>query len=125
MFRRTNIRCRFRSKSRRAELGPDECKPVNISLLINRFDPERAQKEESVSISDMEELFGLPLIGVIPESKEVLTCTNVGNPVIMLADEGVPAANAFKDMVDRFCGEKRDLRFIDPEPQSLFKKLFG
>jgi septum site-determining protein MinD len=98
---------------------------VNISLLINRFDPERAQAEESVSISDMEELLGLPIVGVIPESKEVLPCTNVGNPVITLAKDGVYAAKAFEDMVDRFRGEKRDLRFITPEPESLFKKLFG
>jgi septum site-determining protein MinD len=106
-------------------LGPNECKPVNISLLINRFDAQRAQAEESVSISDMEELLGLPLLGVIPESKEILPCTNVGNPVITLANDGVPAANALEDMVDRFLGEKRDLRFVTPEPESLFKKLFG
>jgi septum site-determining protein MinD len=113
------------SKSRRAELGPGGCKPVNMSLLINRFDAERAQREESVSITDMEELLGLPLIGVIPESRDVLTCTNLGNPVVTLADDGVPAGKAFEDMVDRFLGEKRDLRFIEPEPVSLFKKLFG
>ena len=113
------------AKSKRAELGPDECKPVNMSLLINRFDAKRAAADESVGISDMEELLGLPLVGVIPESKDVLTCTNVGSPVISLAEDGVPAAKAFEDMVDRFCGEKKDLRFVTPEPESLFKKFFG
>ena len=29
------------SKSRRAELGPDEAKPVTQTLLINRYDPQR------------------------------------------------------------------------------------
>jgi septum site-determining protein MinD len=96
-----------------------------MSLLINRFDPQRAQAEQSVSIADMEELLGLPLLGVIPESKEVIPCTNVGNPVITLASENVPAAKAFEDMVDRYLGEKRDLRFVTPEPESLFKQLFG
>ena len=96
-----------------------------MSLLINRFDPKRAQAEESVSIKDMEELLGLPLLGVIPESKEVLPCTNLGNPVVTLASQGVPAAKAFEDMVGRYLGEKHDLRFINPEPDSIFKKLFG
>lgn len=50
------------NKCRRAELDPGECKPVGMTLLINSFDAERAQKEESVSsIADMEELLGLPL----------------------------------------------------------------
>lgn len=113
------------SKSKRAELGPDECKPVKMSLLINRFDAKRAAADESVSISDMKELLGLPLVGVIPESKEVLTCTNIGSPVITLGDDDVPAAKAFEDMVDRFCGEEKELRFIEPEAESFFKKLFG
>jgi septum site-determining protein MinD len=96
-----------------------------MSLLINRFDAKRAEAEESVSITDMEELLGLPLVGVIPESRDVLTCTNVGSPVITLANDEVPAARAFEDMVDRFCGEKKELRFVTPEPESLFRKLFG
>lgn len=33
------------SKSRRAELGPDEAKPVTQTLLINRYDPERVSTE--------------------------------------------------------------------------------
>ena len=54
------------SKSRRAELGQNECLPVQQSLLINRYDPARAQAEESLAISDIEELLGLPVVGVIP-----------------------------------------------------------
>ena len=115
----------YRSKSRRAELGPENCKPVNISLLINRFDPKRAEAQETVSIADMLELLGLPLLGVIPESSHILPCTNLGNPVITLSKENVPAAQAFEDAVDRFLGEDRDLRFVTPEPESLLRKLFG
>jgi septum site-determining protein MinD len=33
------------SKSRRAELGPDNAKPVTQTLLINRYDPERVRTE--------------------------------------------------------------------------------
>jgi septum site-determining protein MinD len=112
------------SKSRRAELGPGACLPVSQTLLINRYDPARAEAEESLAINDMTELLGLPVLGVIPESKHVLPCTNLGQPVITL-EETVPAAGAFQDMVDRFLGQEKELRFITPEPVSFFARMFG
>ena len=112
------------SKSRRAELGPGACLPVSQTLLINRYDPVRAEAEECLAINDMTELLGLPVVGVIPESKDVLPCTNLGQPVITL-DEKVPAAGAFQDMVDRFLGKEKELRFVTPEPVSFFEKMFG
>jgi len=112
------------SRSRRAELGPDECLPVSMSLLINRYDAKRAEAEESLAISDMTELLGLKVVGVIPESTEVLTCTNLGNPVITLPEE-IPAAGAFLDLTDRFLGEEKEMRFTTPEPVSFFGRFFG
>lgn len=112
------------SKSRRAELGHNECFPVQQSLLINRYDPARAEAEESLAISDIEELLGLPVVGVIPESREVLTCTNTGSPAILLEDE-VPVSGAFRDTVARFSGDEKELRFIRPEPVSFFRRIFG
>lgn len=112
------------SRSRRAEIGGDTL-PVSQTLLITRYDPVRVQAEESLSIKDIEELLGLPVVGVIPESKSVLTCTNIGSPVISLVDKAEPAALAYLDMVDRYLGKERELRFITPEPVSFFKRIFG
>ena len=112
------------SRSRRAEFGEPDAKPVSQTLLITRYDPVRAQAEESLAIADIEELLGLPVVGVIPESKSVLTCTNLGNPVITLGEKD-PAAGAYSDMVDRFLGENKQLRYITPEPVSFFKRIFG
>ena len=111
------------SRSRRAEIG-DGAAPVSQSLLITRYDPARAEAEESLSLADIEELLGLPVVGVIPESRDVLTCTNLGQPVISL-DGDNPAAGAYSDMVDRFLGVEKDLRFVTPEPVSFFKRFFG
>lgn len=36
-----------------------------------------------LSLADIQELLGLEVLGLIPESKAVLTSTNVGQPVIM------------------------------------------
>jgi len=111
------------SRSRRAEIGGD-VSPVLQTLLITRYDPVRAEAEESLSIADIEELLGLPIIGVVPESKDVLTCTNLGNPIITMGTEN-PASGAYSDMVYRFLGKERDLRFVTPEPVSFFKRIFG
>ncbi len=87
------------SRSRRAEIGEgknDGCAAVSQTLLITRYDPVRAEAEETLAITDMKELLGLPVIGVIPESKDVLTCTNLGKPIISLGEEN-PAAGAYME----------------------------
>lgn len=107
------------SKSRRAEVGAE---PVVQRLLVTRYDPERAAKEESLRLEDISELLGLPLIGVIPESKAVLTSTNLGQPVITATDR---AGEAYKDLVKRFLGEEIEFRFIKPEERGFFARIFG
>jgi len=107
------------SKSRRAERNETD---VVQRLLVTRYDPERAAKEESLSLEDIGELLGLPLLGVIPESKAVLTSTNLGQPVITASDN---AGEAYKDLVKRFLGEKVEFRFVKQEEKSFFARMFG
>jgi len=113
------------ARSRRAEL---DATPVTQTLLITRYDAQRADDGESLSITDIQELLGLPLVGVIPESKAILTCTNLGTPVITLGDKD-RAACAYKDMVDRFSGDENvEWRYTTAEPASFFSRvgqLFG
>mgnify|MGYP003385546179 CR=1 FL=1 len=96
--------------------------PVKQHLLVTRYDPDRAAADEALGLADITELLGLPLVGVIPESKSVLTSCNLGQPVIMGEDN---AAGAYKDAVRRLLGEEVPLRFIDVEEKSFFAKLFN
>ena len=89
---------------------------------MTRYDPVRAARDEMLSLQDIEELLGLPLIGVIPESKQVLTSTNLGQPVIMSEDK---AGQAYDDIVRRFLGETVPLRFLDVQQPSFFDRVFG
>jgi septum site-determining protein MinD len=107
------------SKSRRAEMN---LSAVNQRLIVTRYDPVRAQKDEMLSLDDISELLGLPLLGVIPESKAVLTSCNVGQPVITAGTDN--AAEAYKDMVDRFLGIDKPLRFTKVEEEGFFKRVF-
>ncbi|RLN92635.1 hypothetical protein BBJ28_00020396, partial [Nothophytophthora sp. Chile5] len=75
------------SKSLRAK---EEREPVKQRLLINRYDANRVKSDDC--LSDIEEMLGLPVCGVIPESAHVLTSSNMGQPVITA--EGEKAAVA-------------------------------
>ncbi len=110
----------LQSKSRRAERGEE---PVKEHLLLTRYDAGRVQRGEMLTLTDVQEILAIPVMGVIPESESVLTASNVGTPVIMNKDS--VAGQAYADAVARFLGEQRELRFLKAEKKGLFSRLFG
>ena len=109
----------LQSKSRHAEKGEQ----VKEHLLITRYNPDRVASGEMLSVKDIEDVLRIPLLGVIPESQSVLQASNVGLPVIH--QEGVPAAEAYKDVVARLLGENRPMRFLEAEKKGFLQRLFG
>ncbi|MFT3963081.1 septum site-determining protein MinD [Propionivibrio sp.] len=110
----------IQAKSRRAIAGGE---PVKEHLLITRYSPKRVDEGEMLSYKDVQEILRVPIIGVIPESETVLQSSNQGTPVIHLKDSDV--AHAYADVVDRFLGETKPLRFVDYEKPGLLRRLFG
>jgi septum site-determining protein MinD len=111
----------LQAKSKRGADGKGE--RVREHLVITRFAPVRAAAQEMLSIKDIRELLGIPLLGVIPESESVLIASNNGTPVIH--DTSSPSGQAYEDLVARFLGEKRPLRFVTAEKKGFFGRLFG
>ncbi|SDD20239.1 septum site-determining protein MinD [Aquimonas voraii] len=107
------------SKTRRAERG----ERVAEHLLLTRYNPKRVEAGEMMSIADVEEVLGIKAIGVIPESPDVLSSSNKGEPVIL--DEASPAGQAYSDAVARILGDSRPMRFTQVEKKGLLQKLFG
>jgi septum site-determining protein MinD len=107
------------SKTRRAERG----ERVQEHLLLTRYNPKRVEAGEMMSIADVEEVLGIKAIGVVPESPDVLSSSNKGEPVIL--DESSPAGQAYTDAVARILGESRPMRFTQVEKKGLLQKLFG
>ncbi|HOZ04748.1 MAG TPA: septum site-determining protein MinD [Arenimonas sp.] len=106
------------SKTRKAENG----ERVKEHLLLTRYSPERVEKGDMLSIDDVQEILGLNVIGVIPESPEVLQSSNSGVPVIL--DETSNAGMAYVDAVARILGEDKPLRFTTVEKKGFFSKMF-
>ena len=107
------------SKTRRAELGEGV---VEQHLLLTRYNPNRVVAGDMMSIADVQEILGIEVVGVIPESEGVLAASNAGIPVIL--DEGSNAGLAYEDAVARLLGESRPLRFIDAQKKGLLSRLF-
>jgi septum site-determining protein MinD len=108
------------SKTRRAIEGQEG---VKEHLLITRYNPSRVQEGHMLSLEDIQEILRIPLLGVVPESETVLQASNQGLPAIHLKDSDV--AGAYQDLVARFLGEERPMRFTEAAKPGLFKRLFG
>ena len=108
------------SKTQRAIDGAE---PIKEHLLITRYNPNRVQDGQMLSLTDVQEILRIPLIGVIPESHTVLDASNQGLPAIHM--KGTDVAEAYGDVIERFLGHERPLRFIEAEKPGFFKRLFG
>ena len=107
------------AKSKRAEDGGS----VKTHLLITRYSPARVESGEMLSLDDVQHLLRISLIGIIPESEAVLQASNAGTPAIHNA--GTDVSEAYKDVVARFLGEEKPMRFIEVPKTPFWKRLFG
>ncbi|OGT52522.1 MAG: septum site-determining protein MinD [Gammaproteobacteria bacterium RIFCSPHIGHO2_12_FULL_41_15] len=106
------------SKTGRAVEGQE---PIKEHLIITRYNSNRVDSGEMLSIEDIKELLGIELMGVVPESEAVLDASNKGQPVIHNLSSS--AGQAYTDIVARFLGEDVPMRFIEKE-KGFFKRLF-
>ena len=108
------------SKTKRAIEGRA---PIQEHLLLTRYDPERVEKGEMLSVQDVKDILAIPLVGIIPESKSVLKASNTGTPVIL--DDQSDAGSAYQDAVARFLGEDKPMRFVHTERKGILRRIFG
>ena len=108
------------SKTKRAIEGGT---PIVEHLLITRYNPNRVDEGHMLSLSDIQDILRIKLIGVTPESEAVLQASNQGLPAIHL--KGTDVAEAYEDLVARFLGEDRPLRFTEAQKIGFFKRIFG
>jgi septum site-determining protein MinD len=107
------------SKTEKAERG----ERIDKHLLITRFNAVRAGRGEMLSIEDVLEILSTPLLGIIPESEEVLKGSNVGCPVVLNSPSSA-SARAYADAARRLKGENIAMS-VPSERTRLFEKLFG
>jgi septum site-determining protein MinD len=107
------------SKTVRAEKG----ERVEKHILITRYDAARASRGEMLSIEDVLEILATPLLGIVPESQDVLRASNVGSPVTLSNPASAPA-RAYLDATRRLLGEKLEMS-VPAERVGLMNRLLG
>ena len=107
------------SKTNRAASGDR----MEKQLLLTRFEPGRSSRGEMLSIEDVLDILSIPLLGVIPESEEILRASNLGAPVTINGSVS-PAARAYREAARRLVGETVPIA-IPNEKKTFLNRLFG
>src|SRR5215813_3184481 len=107
------------SKTEKAEKG----QRIDKHVLITRYDAQRAARGEMLNIEDVLEILSTPLLGIIPESEEVLRASNIGSPVTLNNPVSAPA-RAYFEAARRLKGETIPMH-VPSESRGIFNKLFG
>jgi septum site-determining protein MinD len=107
------------SKTLRAERG----ERIDKFLLVTRYDAGRASRNEMLKVEDVLEILSIPLLGIIPESEEVLKASNIGSPVTLNNPNSAPS-RAYFDAAKRLKGETLDV-VIPMQRSGFISRLFG
>ena len=106
-------------KTARAERGEQ----VSKHVLITRYDCGRASRGEMLGIDDILDILATPLLGIIPESQDVLRASNVGSPVTLNNAASAPA-RAYIDAARRLKGETIAM-MVPVERKRFMDRLLG
>jgi len=83
-----------------------------ISLLVNRIRPKMVKTDDMMSIDDVKNILGVPLVGVIPDSEQVIIASNRGEPLVLEEKLSLPGL-AFENTARRLVGEEVEFLNLD------------
>mgnify|MGYP006137185997 CR=1 FL=1 len=99
---------------------------IKIVLLINKLRSLRVYKRGMISKQNVKDVLGLPIIGIIPESEDVVMASNRGEPLVLndvLSQSGLAFDNAAKRIIDETVG-LIDLNLSKKESNFFFVRVF-
>ena len=95
-------------------------------LLVNRVKPKMIKLQNMMSIEDIEDILGVPVIGVVPDSERVIIASNRGEPLVLDRTLSAPGL-AFEQTARRLQGENvpfPDLNALNTNSKNPVKRLF-
>jgi septum site-determining protein MinD len=107
------------AKTLKAERG----ERIEKHLLVTRYDAARAARNEMLKVEDVLEILSVPLLGIIPESEEVLKASNIGSPVTLSNPTSAPS-RAYFEAAKRLMGEAGNV-VVPMERTGFISRLFG
>ncbi len=94
----------------------------SINLIVNRLRPEMVAMDEMISVEDIVDLLVIPLIGIVPDDKRIITSSNKGEPLV-LNPEGVLPALAIQNIARRIQGYEVPFLDLKTTPDNFFTKI--
>ena len=80
--------------------------------------------DDMMSIDDVQNILGIPLIGIIPDSEEVIIASNRGEPLVLEEKLSLPGL-AFENTACRLEGQKVDFLDFSTTTKNPVKRLLG
>jgi septum site-determining protein MinD len=106
------------AKSQKAIDGEE----VEKHIIVNRLKPDLVEKGDMLSVEDVLHILSLPLIGIVPDTEEIVSSTNIGEPIVHKPNS--IAGEAFRRIAKRIEGEKVPLLELKSN-NGFFAKLKG
>lgn len=94
----------------------------HVSLIVNRIKPEMVSSGDMLSVEDVEDILGQKAIGTVPEDRNIVKATNLGEAAVNL-----PKSNAGKEyakIAGRLLGENIPIK-APSIVSNLMDKLLG
>jgi septum site-determining protein MinD len=98
---------------------------TNINLVVNRILPNMVKNDDMMSITDVTNILGVSLIGVVPDNEQVIIASNRGEPIVLDTKMSLPRL-AFENIAKRLSGE--DIKILDltnTNSKNLVKRVLG
>jgi septum site-determining protein MinD len=83
---------------------------TDINLVVNRILPNMVKSDDMMSITDVTNILGVSLIGVVPDNEQVIIASNRGEPIVLDTKMSLPRL-AFENIAKRLIGE--DVKLLD------------
>jgi septum site-determining protein MinD len=97
-------------------------KMANVQMVINRYNPTLVERGDMLDTQDVWHILGSQIIGVLPETTDVLVASNKGEPLVLRED--TISSAIFHNTADRLIG--KNIPLIDlhqPENGSVWGKI--
>jgi septum site-determining protein MinD len=83
-------------------------------LIINRYRAGMVQRGDMMNREDILEILAIPLLGIVPESEDIVISANRGQPVVF--DEQSIVGAAYRRITQRVLGEQLDVPTFEEDP---------
>ncbi len=94
-------------------------------LILNRLRPEMVKRGDMMAVTDVLEVLGIELVGIVPEDESIIVATNKGEPAVY--EKRSRAGRAYLNAAQRILGEEVPLDEVDEAPSLLerLRRLMG